>query len=613
MSGSRAEWAAVIGAAQRVMNVATAVQDAAIARLAAIEVEWLEDGTEVERDRGPGHVALDAPAIVSGSWRSRRCTPSVAWWRRCAWPVTTRRTRGRRGGERARGPARGDAPRPLDAYRAAVVADELAEAPPQVAACVVAAVEGHFGTEDGAHLRRRCRRVLARISPDLLVERAAGAGRVRVAALGGRARGGPVGGHVPLRGRRAGVGGRRRAGPAVRQRRNLHPHRARPGKALTDLVAGNATIDAVVTVTVPVTALPRRGPVDRAGRVGRGHEDGGEGDLVEVTGLAGTQPVLVSRRWLTATVEELRIAVRPGDCGVARADRPRPSSGWRHEACGQRRPCGCRFPGCAVAAVFCDLDHVRPWPTGHRHGQPGLPVPAPPPGQATTRLASGTGRRRHRDLDRPHRPGPQHRSGRRPHSRRSCATTRSTPTRPDARRSSGTSPPSSVLTTDMSATAATGSVPVGALPDGPHSSVEYRLEHLAATAPPTSTIAWRDERGAHRVEVTPARHDVRVRRRRPVPGHQSPRRRPGPTTRTRTRTRPACRPRHLHRSDDEHPVGSARPRPERTASAGCLAGRGRVEGREAPTYGDGVPDPTSTPPRTCSSCPAPTSGASSRR
>ena len=24
----------------------------------------------------------------------------------------------------------------------------------------------------------------------------------------------------------------------------------------------------------------------------------------------------------------------------------------------------CRFPGCTVAAVFCDLDHVRPWPAG---------------------------------------------------------------------------------------------------------------------------------------------------------------------------------------------------------------------------------------------------------
>jgi hypothetical protein len=24
----------------------------------------------------------------------------------------------------------------------------------------------------------------------------------------------------------------------------------------------------------------------------------------------------------------------------------------------------CRFPGCSIAARFCDLDHVRPWPTG---------------------------------------------------------------------------------------------------------------------------------------------------------------------------------------------------------------------------------------------------------
>ncbi|HET7760904.1 MAG TPA: HNH endonuclease signature motif containing protein, partial [Phycicoccus sp.] len=24
----------------------------------------------------------------------------------------------------------------------------------------------------------------------------------------------------------------------------------------------------------------------------------------------------------------------------------------------------CRFPGCSVAARFCDLDHVRPWPAG---------------------------------------------------------------------------------------------------------------------------------------------------------------------------------------------------------------------------------------------------------
>jgi len=28
----------------------------------------------------------------------------------------------------------------------------------------------------------------------------------------------------------------------------------------------------------------------------------------------------------------------------------------------------CRFPGCSVAARFCDLDHVRPWPVGRTAG-----------------------------------------------------------------------------------------------------------------------------------------------------------------------------------------------------------------------------------------------------
>ena len=42
------------------------MQDAAIARLAAIEPEYLEDGTVVESHRALGHVALDAPAILSG-------------------------------------------------------------------------------------------------------------------------------------------------------------------------------------------------------------------------------------------------------------------------------------------------------------------------------------------------------------------------------------------------------------------------------------------------------------------------------------------------------------------------------------------------------------------
>ncbi|MFL6166660.1 MAG: hypothetical protein ACJ710_10275, partial [Ornithinibacter sp.] len=55
-----------MGSLQQVIDVAAAVQDAAIVRLAAIEPEYVEDGTVVETHRALGHVALDAPSIVSG-------------------------------------------------------------------------------------------------------------------------------------------------------------------------------------------------------------------------------------------------------------------------------------------------------------------------------------------------------------------------------------------------------------------------------------------------------------------------------------------------------------------------------------------------------------------
>ena len=68
----------------------------------------------------------------------------------------------------------------------------------------------------------------------------------------------------------------------------------------------------------------------------------------------------------------------------------------------------CRFPGCSIAARFCDLDHVRPWPTGpttatnlltlcrrhHRIKQaPGWRVHLAP--DATTTWTDPTGRRTH--------------------------------------------------------------------------------------------------------------------------------------------------------------------------------------------------------------------------
>ncbi len=149
----------------------------------------------------------------------------------------------------------------LDTYRAAVIAAELVEAPPQVAATVVAALEGHFGSEDAAHLRRRCRRVLTRISPDLLVQRARRArqecGLRRWADEPGVDKW--VGTFPSEDAAAAWAAIDALAHQYLDQGACPTIERAR-AKALTDLVAGHATIDTILTVTVPATALPDSGP-----------------------------------------------------------------------------------------------------------------------------------------------------------------------------------------------------------------------------------------------------------------------------------------------------------------------------------------------------------------
>ena len=60
----------------------------------------------------------------------------------------------------------------LDGYSASVLDAELEEAPGEVASAVLAAIEDRFATDAPSALRQRCRRALARISPDLLRRRA---------------------------------------------------------------------------------------------------------------------------------------------------------------------------------------------------------------------------------------------------------------------------------------------------------------------------------------------------------------------------------------------------------------------------------------------------------
>ncbi|PKW25644.1 hypothetical protein ATL31_0442 [Phycicoccus duodecadis] len=401
--GSQEEWAQALGELQAVMDTATAAQDAAIVRLAAIEPEVLDDGEVIETHRALGHVALDAPAMVSWTLNvsavqaERRVRAAVRM--AADGPEGTPTETGLRGLHTAMGAGR------LDAYRASVVATELEEAPAEVAASVVAGLHEYFGSEDGPRLRRRVRRMLARISPDLVRQRAVRArSECRLERWVGEPGVDTWHGTFPSEeAAQAWAAIDALAQQYVTDGVCDRVDRAR-AKALTDLVAGNATIDVQIVHTiaaeVPTAAGSARGTRASEGAsddlvdVGAPASEAGAskaapGDLVEVTGLRPGEPTLVSRAWLdhasaphpTSDTSAGRAAPRPrgeprgglAPCdpltdalldpdGALTTDTYRP--GKALAALVRARDGHCRFPGCHVAARFCDLDHVTPWPTG---------------------------------------------------------------------------------------------------------------------------------------------------------------------------------------------------------------------------------------------------------
>lgn len=158
---SDAELTERVEAAQRVANMAQAVQVQRVAQYAAREDVRLEDGTLAQQDRGVGHVSEFAAGVVgprlglSPAGADRR----VRWAARLASRfVATLELM-----------AAGD----LDDYRAWVLASELVEAEPVVAVAVQQQVLPRAPLMTAGQLRVAVRRALARLDPDALRARVA--------------------------------------------------------------------------------------------------------------------------------------------------------------------------------------------------------------------------------------------------------------------------------------------------------------------------------------------------------------------------------------------------------------------------------------------------------
>ncbi len=257
---SRDEWLTVVGDCQSLINTLTAVQDAAIAEAARRESVWCEDGTLGEAVHAPGRVTLEAADVLAPvigathQQAQRRVEQAVRLAaRRVPVPADARDLPDASGlGGLHEAMAAGH----LDGYRAGVIAFELDVAPADVADAVVAALDSHLG-EDSTSLRRRTRVLLSRISPDLVRQRAQKA-RNNTGLRRWVAEPGVDEWHGTFPSEDAATAWAaidRLAHDLVANSTCTSIEQAR-GKALTDLVTGNATIDVQIVLTVPADTQP---------------------------------------------------------------------------------------------------------------------------------------------------------------------------------------------------------------------------------------------------------------------------------------------------------------------------------------------------------------------
>lgn len=398
---SDAELVGEIRGLQIVAGSAQAAQVVRIAQFAARTLEELDTGLE-RVDRGVGFVdefASDTLAPMLGMSHG---------------PAATRvRTAAKLAADLPRTLAAlssGD----LDLFRAQVIADELEQADHEVCAAVEARLFDWAVGKTPGRIRSRIRRELANLDPDAVKERAARARLERFVST--RAS------HLP------GMTQWLAQLPAADSAQALAAidalahtrHQDDPGTtleqcradALIDLILGNATITAALTLTVPATSAGPAGatgasegarahtPDDSGAGVpaafassptrsgaGSAHDGCGGGGC----GPAGSVweqiwPVLAPSDPGGLGVEVPGIGVIPvplvlsmaADLGVSITRMlidPDTGTTVETKATGYRPPVGiarfvrlrdgsCRFPNCSRRAERCDIDHIEAWPAG---------------------------------------------------------------------------------------------------------------------------------------------------------------------------------------------------------------------------------------------------------
>ncbi|MBO1765424.1 HNH endonuclease signature motif containing protein [Allobranchiibius sp. GilTou38] len=330
-----------------IANAATAVQTLRVAQYAATERTSDSDGTDIEIDRGIGHVEefADTDLAPAMCWSERQATARVG---DAVDAVTV-------------APALLDlmGAGAIDSWRLRRVTEILAYAPDHIASHVVdtliaRGVTGWTPTQ----ISRRTRTLLTRLDPIAAETQHSAAARDAVGVFVSPS---AHTGYTDLRATLATERAHTAYAAVDALARELHAETT-TGKtlaqcradALTDLILANAHIETTVVFQVPVDRTLGNGELSAVSAIGS----------VDVAGVGTICGDTVRRLTAELGTRIARVLTDP-TAGTHLDTTTRtysPTVAIRRFV--ETRDEHCRFPGCTAPPKNCDTDHVIPWPRG---------------------------------------------------------------------------------------------------------------------------------------------------------------------------------------------------------------------------------------------------------